>query len=37
MKPILAGQDAIGVGVGKVVNQYKVAKHFELEIGEATF
>ena len=23
--------------VGKVVNQYKVAKHFELAIGEATF
>jgi transposase len=33
----LAGKDAIGVGVGKVINQYKVAKHFELEIGEATF
>ncbi len=33
----LAGKDAIGVRVGKVVNQYKVAKHFELEIGEATF
>jgi hypothetical protein len=33
----LVGQDAIGVRVGKVVNQYKVAKHFELEIGETTF
>lgn len=33
----LAGQDAIGVRVGRLVNQYKVAKHFELEIGEATF
>lgn len=33
----LAGKDVIGVCVGKVVNQYKVAKHFELEIGEATF
>lgn len=33
----LAGKDAIGVCVGKVVNQYKVAKHFELEIGEAAF
>jgi len=33
----LAGQDAIGVRVGKVINQYKVAKHFELTIGEATF
>jgi transposase len=33
----LAGQDDIGVRVGKVVNQYKVAKHFELAIGENTF
>jgi hypothetical protein len=33
----LAGQDAIGVCVGKGVNQYKVAKHFALEIGETTF
>ncbi len=33
----LAGQDAIGVRVGKVINQYKVAKHFELTIGETTF
>jgi Transposase DDE domain len=33
----LAGKDAIGVCVGKIINQYKVAKHFELEIGEATF
>ena len=33
----LAGQDAIGVRVGKIINQYKVAKHFELAIGEATF
>ncbi len=33
----LTGQDAIGVCVGKVINQYKVAKHFELTIGEATF
>ena len=33
----LAGQDAIGVCVGKVVNQYKVAKHFELSIGEHSF
>ena len=30
----LAGQDAIGLRVGKVINQYKVAKHFELAIGE---
>jgi transposase len=33
----LAGQAAIGVQVGKSVNQYKVAKHFELAIGEAAF
>jgi transposase len=33
----LAGQDQIGVRVGKVVNQYKVAKHFELAIGDNTF
>jgi transposase len=33
----LAGQDTIGVQVGKIVNQYKVAKHFELDIGEHAF
>ncbi|MDO8813684.1 MAG: IS1634 family transposase [Gallionella sp.] len=33
----LAGKDAIGVRVGKIINQYKVAKHFELDIGEAAF
>ncbi|MGH8702466.1 MAG: IS1634 family transposase, partial [Burkholderiales bacterium] len=33
----LAGADAIGLRVGKVVNQYKVAKHFALVIGEASF
>ena len=33
----LTGQDAVGVRVGKVINQYKVAKHFELAIGETTF
>jgi transposase len=33
----LTGADAIGVAVGKVVNQYKVAKHFELDIGERSF
>ena len=31
----LRGQDAIGVRVGKHINQYKVAKHFELTIAEA--
>ena len=29
--------DKIGVRVGKVVNKYKVAKHFDLEIGEGSF
>jgi len=33
----LAGQDAIGLLVGKIINQYKVAKHFELRIGDAAF
>jgi len=33
----LAGADAIGLRVGKLVNQYKVAKHFELAIGERSF
>jgi transposase len=33
----LVGQDEIGVRVGKVVNQYKMAKHFELAIGDTTF
>ncbi len=30
----LAGKDKIGVAAGKVVNQYKVAKHFELVITD---
>ena len=33
----LQGQDAIGVAVGKIVNQYKVAKHFDLVITETAF
>jgi len=33
----LAGADAIGLCVGKVVNQYKVAKHFELAIEDKSF
>jgi hypothetical protein len=33
----LAGQDDIGVRVGKVVNQYKVATHFALAIGDNSF
>ena len=32
----LSGQDKIGVRVGKIVNKYKVAKHFELSIGDAS-
>ena len=33
----LSGQDRIGVAVGKVVNQYKVAKLFELTITDDAF
>ena len=33
----LTGQDKIGVRVGQVINQYKVAKHFALTIAEAAF
>ncbi|OYV50361.1 MAG: transposase [Burkholderiales bacterium 21-58-4] len=33
----LAGQDKIGVAVGRCVNQYKVAKHFELAITDHSF
>ena len=33
----LVGKDMIGVAVGKVVNQYKVAKHFELVITDNSF
>jgi len=33
----LVGSDEIGVRVGKVINRYKVAKHFELSIGHNTF
>lgn len=33
----LAGKDKIGVAVGKCVNQYKVAKHFELLITDNSF
>lgn len=32
----LAGQVKIGVQVGKIINRHKVAKHFELSIGETT-
>jgi len=33
----LRGRDRIGLRVGRVVNKYKVAKHFELEIEEERF
>ena len=33
----LHGADAIGLRVGKIINQYKVAKHFELAIGDDSF
>ncbi|UCH26693.1 MAG: IS1634 family transposase [Trueperaceae bacterium] len=33
----LKAADAIGVRVGKVINKRKVAKHFELTIGENSF
>ena len=33
----LVGPDEIGLRVGKVINQYKMAKHFELAIGDNTF
>jgi hypothetical protein len=33
----LRGADKIGLSVGKVVNRYKVAKHFHLDIGETAF
>jgi hypothetical protein len=31
----LKGSNAIALRVGKVINQYKVARHFELDIGGA--
>src|SRR5271166_795568 len=33
----LSGRDKIGLRVGKVVNKYKVAKHFALEIEDQRF
>ena len=33
----LKGQDRIGLCVGKVLNRYKVGKHFDLVIGDASF
>jgi transposase len=36
-KSRLKGQDKIGLRVGKVINQYKMAKHFELDIRADAF
>jgi transposase len=33
----LRGADDIGLAVGKIVNKYKMAKHFTLDIAENTF
>ena len=33
----LAGKDKIGLRAGKVLGRYKMAKHFELEIGDTSF
>jgi transposase len=33
----LKGAEAIGLCVGKIINRYKVAKHFELVIDQTTF
>jgi transposase len=33
----LYGKDCIGVRVGKVINKYKVSKHFKLDIGDDSF
>ena len=33
----LAGRDKIGVRIGKVIDKYKVAKHFDLDIKEGSF
>jgi hypothetical protein len=32
----LTGQDNIGVAVGKVIDKYKMAKHFTIHIGQTT-
>ena len=33
----LCGQDKIGLRVGRVINRYKVAKHFALDVQEQSF
>ena len=37
LKGRLKGQDKIGMQAGKVVNRYKVAKHFDLSIEDGAF
>jgi len=36
-KRALRGKDKIGVRVGRVINHYKMGKHFQLEISDTTF
>jgi transposase len=36
-KAPLRGEAKIGVRVGRIINKYKMAKHFELEIGQEQF
>ena len=36
-KRTLKGKDTIGLRVGRVLNKFKVAKHFQLEITETSF
>lgn len=36
-KRALKGKDRIGLRVGKVLNRYKVGKHFKLAVGEKSF
>ena len=36
-KSRLYGKGAIGVRIGKVINKYKVGKHFKLNIGDNGF
>lgn len=33
----LQGKDAIGIRVGKVINRFKMAKHFQIEITDNSF
>lgn len=33
----LVGQDVIGVRIGRVINKYKMAKHFQLDIQDNSF